>query len=155
MHTQHTQRMKLPEIKISYSHRVPLSELPRIQSSNEAYKIAYDLFDQDEIGYRESTYLIVMNRSGRVLGAALIGVGSSTACIVDVKQCVQVALKANANSVIMVHNHPSGNSEPSTNDKNIMKQLESAFDLLNIDVLDGIIVTPERGRYYSFKDNGL
>ena len=153
MHTQHTHRMKIPEIKISYSHRVPLSELPRIQSSNDAYKVAYDLFDHDEIGYRESSYIIVLNTWGRVLGAALIGVGSSTACVLDVKQCLQVALKANANNVIIVHNHPSGNTEPSSNDKTIMKQMESAFDLLNIDVLDGIIVTPERGRYYSFKDN--
>lgn len=147
--------MKIPEIKISYSHKVPISQLPKINSSSEAYKHGYEVFDKEHIEFKEYFYMFTLNNSGRLLGYSLLGVGGSSSVVVEVKECVQVALKSNAKSVIFMHNHPSGNDKPSDTDIKMHNRLRNTLQLLDIAVLDSIIVTPERGQYYSFGDNGL
>lgn len=147
--------MKVPEIKISYSHRVPISQLPKIDSSRKAYDYAYPFFDKSQIELKESFWLFSLNNSCRMLGATLIGIGGSSSVIVDIKECLQIALKTNAKSVILMHNHPPGNISPSKSDIDMHNRIRNAFKLLEMEVLDSIIVSPEEGQYYSFADNGL
>jgi DNA repair protein RadC len=66
----------------------------------------------------------------------------------------QYALKGNASGIIIAHNHPSGNSNPSESDQKITNKIKEAGNLLDIQLLDHIIVTPERDVYRSFADEG-
>lgn len=147
--------MKIPEIKISYSHKVPISQLPKIACSADAYKYGYDVFDKDHVEFKEYLYMLSLNNSNRVLGYSLLGIGGSNCISFEVKECLQISLKTNAKSVIFMHNHPSGNDKPSDTDIKMHNRLRNTLQLLDIAVLDSIIVTPERGQYYSFGDNGL
>ena len=79
--------------------------------------------------------------------------GSTTGTIVDVKQLLQYALKTNASSIIVAHNHPSGNLEPSEADKNITKKIITGCDAIDIKLLDHLIIVHEGG-FFSFADNG-
>ena len=73
--------------------------------------------------------------------------------VVDVKIVFQVALKAHASGLIVAHNHPSGNTEPSSQDLAITKKLKEAGQLLDLNLLDHIILLPDG--YVSLADEGL
>lgn len=88
-----------------------------------------------------------------MLGWSRISTGGTSGCIADPKVIFQIALKSNSSSVIVAHNHPSGNINPSNSDKELTKKLRSAGSFLDIPVLDHIILTSES--YFSFADEGL
>jgi DNA repair protein RadC len=67
---------------------------------------------------------------------------------------LSVALKTAATGIILAHNHPSGNLQPSSQDKDITKKIQEACKLLDITLLDHLIVVPEDA-YFSFADEGL
>jgi len=72
---------------------------------------------------------------------------------VDLRIILVVALKCNASSIVLIHNHPSGNLQPSEQDKAITKKLREASKLLDLLLLDHLIISREG--YYSFADNGI
>jgi len=82
----------------------------------------------------------------------LVSVGGLTGTIVDVRNILQTALKANACSVILAHNHPSGNPNPSDADIQITRRVNEAAKIMDIQVLDHLILLTEG--YYSFADEG-
>jgi len=82
----------------------------------------------------------------------LVSVGGLTGTIVDVRNILQTALKANACSVILAHNHPSGNPNPSEADIQITRRVNEAAKIMDIQVLDHLILLTEG--YYSFADEG-
>jgi DNA repair protein RadC len=88
-----------------------------------------------------------------VLGIYPISRGGTTGTVVDVKLVFSVALKCNASSIIISHNHPSGNLNPSESDKVMTEKLRKAGDYLDIKLLDHIIVT--KHGFFSFADEGL
>jgi DNA repair protein RadC len=145
--------MKAPEIKITYSHHVPASQRLKIDSANTACRFARSLYDDDKIEHIEQAYLILMNRSCRVLGTMLLSTGSLDMTIIDRRLVFQTALKANAACFILVHNHPSGSAQPSSTDDKLTKQIRECGKLMDIDLIDHIIVTPE-GNYYSYSSEG-
>lgn len=73
--------------------------------------------------------------------------------IVDVRVIIQTALVCNATSIIITHNHPSGNPRPSIHDDNLTKKIKAACELMDIRLLDHIIVTPYDS-FYSYCDEG-
>ncbi len=89
----------------------------------------------------------------RVIGVSTISVGSVAGTVADPKKIFQTALKANSSAIILCHSHPSGNCQPSENDKNITKKCVQAGKFLDLPVMDHIIVT--RYDYFSFADEGL
>ena len=93
-----------------------------------------------------------MNKANRVLGISKISEGGLSGTVVDPKRIFQVALKANATSIIMAHNHPSGNVQPSEADLKITRKCRDAGALLDIAVLDHIILTADH--YTSLADEG-
>ena len=95
----------------------------------------------------------LMNRANRALGIAQVSHGGISGTVADPKVIFQHALKANASSVILLHNHPSGNTQPSEADIHLTKKLVEGGKLLDIAVLDHLIVTIDG--YYSFADEGL
>jgi DNA repair protein RadC len=87
------------------------------------------------------------------LGYCQISAGGLCGTIADVRVIMQTALKACSNSIIISHNHPSGNLTPSEADKDLTRKIREAGKVLDIAVLDHLIITSES--YFSFADEGL
>lgn len=102
---------------------------------------------------REHFYIIALN--SRSHSIAEISVGSLDASIVHPREVFAEAIKSKAASVIFAHNHPSGNTEPSSDDLVITKRLAEAGKIMGIEVVDHVIVTKNSDRPFSFKNKGL
>jgi DNA repair protein RadC len=102
------------EIKLSYSTHVKASERVSVVSSREAY----DVLKQNwpTIEFIETFKAILLNRSNRALGIFEVSTGGSTRTVADPKLIFAAAIKANACGIILAHNHPSGNLNPSQAD---------------------------------------
>jgi DNA repair protein RadC len=140
------------EIELIYKTKVKASERPQIKSSRDAYRIAADAWDPCKIELFEQFKILLLNQACRVLGIYEISSGGITGTVVDLRLIFSAALKANATSLIMIHNHPSGNLTASEADKQITRKVREAGKLLDISLLDSMIITPES--YYSFADDG-
>ena len=97
-------------------------------------------------------WVMLLNQSNRVIKRVCIGRGGIAATAVDVKIILKAALENYATSMILVHNHPSGNLQPSIQDDNITKKICDGARAVDIRVLDHIIVTD--GEHYSYNDSG-
>lgn len=144
--------LKVSEIELSYKSKVKPSELPKLSSSRDTYEILKSNWDQSKIDFVEQFHVLVLNRANKVLGIYLASTGITCGTVVDAKAIFVVALKTNASAVIIAHNHPSGNLNPSQQDIELTKQMSTAGKFLGIPVLDHIILTSES--YYSFADEG-
>jgi len=142
----------LAEVNISY--KIKLKNILRITNSKEAFDALYPLFDKDIIGFKEEFYMILLNRAKYVLGWFKISSGGTTGTVVDPKIIFIVALKTNADSILLGHNHPSGNVKPSDADIKMTTRIHEAGKLFEISLLDHLIVTPD-GSFYSFADEGV
>lgn len=95
----------------------------------------------------------LLNRANRVIGIVPISVGGTAGTIADPKVIFVSALKCNAASIILAHNHPSSNLKPSNADIELTKKLKNAGLFLDLPILEHIILTKEG--YLSFADEGL
>ncbi len=144
------------EIQLKYIPTdIKRRDLGSIRKSAEAYDFLYPLYDQDTIGLTEVFIVVFLNRASRVIGYHIHSIGGITGTVVDIKLIVATALKCACSSILISHNHPSGNLEPSKNDKLQTNQLIKALEVFNLELLDHIIVSPEKGEYYSFTDDWL
>ena len=142
---------KIPQIRLSYFSDITV-ERPKVCDSASIAKIFRDSFEDGEIEYREHFKVAYLNRSNKVVGIHTISIGGTSATIVDKKLIFTGALLANASSIIICHNHPSGNTNPSTPDDILTRSIVEAGSILDIKVLDHIIVTMQG--YYSYNDQG-
>jgi DNA repair protein RadC len=142
------------EVKLSYKSRVKAEDRPQIQTSQTAYQILNNYWDQDTIALFEEFHILLLDRANRVMGRYPVSQGSMVGTVVDPRMIFTVALKMRAAAIILAHNHPSCALYPSQADKNITQKLVAAGKLLEIPVLDHLILSPEGG-YYSFADEGL
>jgi DNA repair protein RadC len=101
----------------------------------------------------EEFVILCLNRANKVLGYSKISQGGLSGTVADPKVIFQVALKSNASSIILCHNHPSGNTKPSDNDIQLTKKLKKAGEFLELNVLDHLIITSDA--YFSFADESL
>ena len=111
-------------------------------------------WDLDSIEHIEEFKLMLLTRSNKVLGIAAISKGGINGTVTDVRIILQYAIKANASGIIICHNHPSGNLQPSESDMAITRKIKESGALMDIQLLDHLIIIPE-GRYYSIADEGL
>ena len=100
----------------------------------------------------EHMYLLCMDTRMNLIGYFETAIGTVNACISNARELLQKALLANAVNVILVHNHPSGDPTPSRDDITVTKSTKQAFDLINIELADAIMIGTE---YYSMKEHGL
>lgn len=142
---------KLPRIKLKYKckSRKPVI----INNGNVAKEVCRLVFKEDTIQLKETFYVIVLNRTGCLLGVNKLSEGSSTQTSVDLKHIAALAILSNAASVIITHNHPSGGVKPSQTDLLITKRIYDALDLFSIKLLDHVIVTKRKA--FSFAENGI
>jgi DNA repair protein RadC len=91
---------------------------------------------------------MLLNRSNKVLGETTISTGGISRTVRDIRIFFQFAIKPNACSFIVAHNHPSGERKASEADSRITKKIKNAGEILDITLLDHIIVTPDEA-YFS------
>ena len=113
----------------------------KINSSRDSFDFFKELFDKGKLNYREEFIILLLNRNNSILGYAPIGIGSDTATVVDKKAILGIVSKSRAAAVIMCHNHPSGNKNPSNSDLKVTKDVKSALELIDVALLDHIIIT--------------
>lgn len=123
--------------------------LPIIKSVDDV--VAQAVYMRDKI--REHLMVIYLNARNEMIFKKPMFVGTLNANIVHPREIFAEALRQNAASIILVHNHPSGNSDPSQNDLAITKRMTEAGRLMGIEVLDHIIITKVKA--FSFKKNKL
>jgi DNA repair protein RadC len=145
----------IPMVKLSYvsDFKQKISEREKVKQSGDAARLFRQLFDLDIIEHHELFFIMMLNRAGRLLGFKKISEGGCAGTVVDPKIIFQAAILCNAQTIVLCHNHPSGNLEPSPQDKAITKKVVEAGKLLDIYVSDHIIITSES--YFSFADEWL
>ncbi|MDE5607934.1 MAG: DNA repair protein RadC [Muribaculaceae bacterium] len=100
----------------------------------------------------EEFWVIHLSRANRVISQDCISRGGTAATVVDIKLVLKSAIDRLSSAIILVHNHPSGNLHPSSQDDNLTARIKKGAELLEIRVLDHIIISPEG--YYSYNDEG-
>lgn len=123
--------------------------LPSFQSSKDAYSFFHSLIGDSN---QEEVWYITLNNAHKLKGYYALSKGGKTGTIIDIKLILKQALYDEASAIIIAHNHPSGNLQPSNEDIIITRKLKQASSLLEISLLDHIIVT--QSGYYSFADEG-
>jgi len=142
------------EVELIYKSNIKPSERVKATSSKEVYEVLKTVYNYNTIEHKESFYCMYLNRANKILAVILISEGGTAGCLVDVKIILQAALRVNASGIILSHNHPSGNLKPSNADISITDRVKNAALLLDMQVIEHMIITPEDGQYYSFADNG-
>lgn len=113
-----------------------------VTSSIDAERVARNIFQQTDI--YEEMYILLLNRANKVIGHALISQGGTSGTVCDLKLIAFYAVNSLASGVIMMHNHPSGNPQPSGPDIQITKKVRDALRLLDVNLLDHLILTHDR-----------
>jgi len=139
----------LSEIAHRYSSS-PSRSLAQLKSSQEAVKIIAP--DLKHLQYEEA-WVLYLNRAHKVVAKEKISQGGVSSTVVDVKIIMKRALELLSSSLILVHNHPSGNPTPGDADKVQTKALQEAALFFDITLLDHIIIAGND--YFSFADSGI
>jgi len=143
----------ISEVQLTYTPKFKRSQLPQITESSEAYKILIKFWDKSNINLIEQFYALLLSRNNKLLGIFEVSKGGMTGTVVDPRLIFIAALKGCATSIILAHNHPSGNLKPSHSDIAITKRLVEAGEILEITVVDHLIITEDG--YLSFAEEGL
>jgi DNA repair protein RadC len=145
---------QLQEIMISYKPVDGLDNVTAINTSLDAYKHLIKFYDANTITCQEQMVVMYLNRSNKPIGVIPLFRGGLTVTVVDIRLIIGIALKSLTSSIVVSHNHPSGNKTPSNEDKVLTTRLKDACRLLDLTLLDHLIVTPD-GNYLSFADEGM
>ena len=123
---------------------------PKISSSDDAFQIIYPLLADLP---HEEFHVLYLNRANKVMFTQAISRGGVSGTVADAKLIFQYAVQQLASSIILCHNHPSGQLKPSQADIQLTKKLIQAGKVLEISVLDHLIVADKS--YFSFADEGM
>jgi DNA repair protein RadC len=138
-------------LELAKRYNLQIEEQPRLKkilSPEDVFKlIKSKLKDYN----KEHFYIIALNTRNYVISE--ISIGTLNSSLVHPREVFAEAIRQRANSIILVHNHPSGDPTPSEDDITITKRLQEAGKLIGIEVLDHIIIT--KTSYFSFKNKGI
>lgn len=150
---------RLPEIlvNVSYSEKVKKNELYVVRSSHDAARIVARAFSPDCFDFAEEFVMLCLNQANKVIGFYRVSRGGVTGTVADPRIILSVAMRCmGTTSIIVAHNHPSGNIRPSMADEKLTEKLKNAAAYLDIKLLDHIIIGENQfDEYYSFADSGL
>ena len=124
-------------------------EKKKITSSRDVFEYFNSIFGDQTY---EAFYILLLNRANRIIKEVQISEGGFSGTVADPKKIFKIALENNASSIILSHNHPSGNIQPSEADIKLTHKLKGAGEMLDLPVIDHIILGEEK--YYSFADEG-
>ncbi len=143
------------EITVAYINKQKASERPNVTTPSDVAIHIIEGYNMQTIGLQEQFVVMYLNNSNRVLGIYRASNGGITGTVCDIRIILSIALKVAAVSLVISHNHPSGNLKPSRADEELTGKLKEAAKLMDIKLLDHIIVHPSGTQYYSFADEGL
>jgi len=127
---------------------IPLGDV--ISSSDDTARHLRPLYNEDRD--IEQFYIVFLNARNAIISTKLMFRGSLMSSSVHIREIIKECLKQEAAAVILSHNHPSGNNNPSGNDRSITKEIVKACKVMGITVHDHIIICREK--FYSFADEG-
>lgn len=137
----------------NYAHRKAsqvAAEIYDIRSSKDMAEIMFPLIADLN---HEELWIVFLNRSNRVIAKEKISHGGETGTITDIRIIMRKAIGHHAQGLIVSHNHPSGNLNPSESDRSVTKKIKEAAAIFDIQLLDHIIIAGNE--HYSFADNGI
>ena len=124
--------------------------ITQVTTSNDVYKYLHQTFANLN---HEEFWILLLNRSNRIIGKFLISKGGQAGTVADPKIIFKTALENNAANIVLAHNHPSGSLKPSESDDKLTRDMVSSGNLLSLYVVDHVIFAGNR--YYSYKDEDL
>jgi len=145
---QPAKRVNIVSLKLVRESSVLYRER-QIKSPEDAYRLLKPFLAEAD---REKFVVVCLDTKNQPTAINVCHVGSLNASIVHPREVMKVAILSNSASIIVAHNHPSGRCEPSREDIEVTKRLVEAGRVIGIDVLDHLIVCPER--YLSLKEKG-
>jgi DNA repair protein RadC len=125
-------------------------EIVQIRSSKDVSDIFQPLLADLP---HEEFWILFLNRSNRIINRMKLSQGGISGTVTDVRMVMKKAIEYLSSGIIVCHNHPSGNLNPSESDTNITRKIKEAGNLMDIQLLDHLIITEKD--YFSFADNGL
>lgn len=145
-----TFKSKLPELTLNYK----TSTYPKVKisSSEDAFKTLVQVYDKETIDYLESFVVLFLNRANNTIGWIKLSQGGQSVCAVDAKVLFAAALQCGANAIIVSHNHPSGELQPSESDNKLTSRIVEIGKCLDLPLLDHLIISRET--YFSYADEG-
>lgn len=126
-------------------------EIMTVRSPRDAAEIATRFIGDED---REVLLLLCLNTKNQITAVHRCHVGSINSSIVHPRELFKTAILSNSSSIIISHNHPSNNCEPSPEDLNVTRRIYDAGELLGIEMLDSIIVCNEVDKFVSLKEKG-
>lgn len=126
------------------------AELTKITCAKDAFLLLQQTFADLN---HEEFWILMLNRSNHVIGKQLISKGGQAGTVADPKIIFKMALQHHAASIIMAHNHPSGNLKPSDCDNKLTKSMVAAGNMLSLEVVDHLIIA--NNGYFSYRDEGI
>ena len=154
MKALHNQKKKKKKKAVEYSLKAEKKEFPiaKIYSAEDAVNFARQFY-HDDISIYESSFILLMNQANNVTGYAKISQGGICTTIVYVRLVAKYAIDALAPAVIFLHNHPSGNTNPSNEDVRLTAKIRDGLKMLDVKLLDSIVITEDS--YLSMSNEGL
>jgi DNA repair protein RadC len=144
-------KYKFPQIKVKVS--VTKGDKVTITSPEKMVEVMRSIFNSDTILWTEEVIMVCLNRANDVVGYYRVSSGGFSGTVLDPRVVMTIALQNACSSIILAHNHPSGNLKPSEGDKAITEKIKNACAFFDMKLLDHLIITDES--YYSFNENGL
>jgi DNA repair protein RadC len=144
-------KYKFPKIKVKVS--VTKGDKVTITSPDKMVEVMRSIFDADTILWTEEVIMVCLNRANDVVGYYRVSSGGFSGTVLDPRVVMTIALNNASSSIILAHNHPSGNLKPSEGDKAITEKIRKACAFFDMNLLDHLIITDES--YLSFKEEGL
>ena len=140
-----------PKMRIVYSRNQLPQNQKKVVSSRDAFEVFSNIWSR-QLSIREEMYVLYLNQKNMVLGYHILSMGGITGTVADRRLLFAVALSSLATSIIIAHNHPSGQVKPSQSDIELTNEIKKTGEIMNIQLLDHLIIGEEI--YYSFADEG-
>lgn len=142
----------MAEVQLIYHNTVKVEDRIRITNADEAYRVFLNSWDPGKLELQEQLKVVFLNQAAHVLGIMELSTGGVHYTVADPRILFAAALKVAAVSMILCHNHPSGNLKPSDADLRMTEKVKAAGELLEIKLHDHLIISREA--YYSFAEHG-
>lgn len=144
-------KYKFPQIKVKVS--VTKGDKVTITSPEKMVEVMRSIFNADTILWTEEVIMVCLNRANDVVGYYRVSSGGFSGSVLDPRVVMTIALQNASSSIILAHNHPSGNLKPSEGDRAVTEKIRKACEFFDMKLLDHLIITDES--YFAFSENGL
>ena len=150
MKKNHAKRIEIVSLKMIRENSIMYSNRT-ISTPSEAVNLLRYLLEECD---REKMLVCCLNTKNEPTNISVVSVGSLNSSIVHPREVFKTAIISNSASIIIAHNHPSGNSKPSKEDMSITERIKQAGKIIGIQMIDHIIIG-ENGEYTSLKEEGI